>query len=523
MKKETNLTDISFIGSGISTSFTLLYFLEKLKQTKDVESKISINIIEKHTEFNVGIPYGSRSGFSTLLITSLKNFLIESELELFINWLNKNKIWLLEAFKKEGGILSKKWLVKNQEAIENNKWEDLYIPRRFFGCYINFRVNNIIDELSKNGIIQVSFISSEVIDINKNGLFYKIHLKDNSIISSKKVVLSVGSLPITHLCKNTDVIEKNNFLLVNNTYNPDLLSNLNKIRTFIDNRSNERTNILIVGANASALELIYKINDRPQKEENKTHFTFISTNGKIPGSFIDEEKQKIFLPKHLISLKSHNNLTAKEIAEATFKDLDNADEINLNPASTVEIISKSFGELLAHLDLKELEIFACEYGNLIGKRQRCAGSHYTSVIDDLEKQKRFEHISGRFKDITNEHHKLIYKDTLTKEDKVHNTQFHIVINCAGGKTLEDQSIPDLHKNLIDKKYCVPNKSKIGFHVNQSLEASENLHIMGPMLAGNIIENKAVWHVEHCGRIIWLSKIMSEILFKHFYSKRFVCN
>jgi hypothetical protein len=32
-----------------------------------------------------------------------------------------------------------------------------------------------------------------------------------------------------------------------------------------------------------------------------------------------------------------------------------------------------------------------------------------------------------------------------------------------------------------------------------------------LLAGNVIENNAVWHVEHCGRILWTSGLLSEKL------------
>ena len=69
---------------------------------------------------------------------------------------------------------------------------------------------------------------------------------------------------------------------------------------------------------------------------------------------------------------------------------------------------------------------------------------------------------------------------------------------------------------MEKEYCKPNDSKIGFEVNQQLEASENLHIIGPLLAGNVFEGKAVWHVEHCGRIIWLSQMLSEKMNDYFF-------
>ncbi len=513
-------SDITFIGSGISTSFSIINFLDLINTRASINDKISISIIEKYSEFNIGIPYGSRSGFSTLLITSLRNFLIEPELSLFIKWLNKNKTWLLEEFEKEGGILSKKWIQDNKDDIQNNRWKELFIPRRFFGCYINLRVNNKIKELSEKGYINVNFISGEVTDIEKNENTYKISLQNNYEIVSKKVVLSVGSLPINYLWKNKDIIQEKNLMFVNNPYKPELGIVLNKINNFIKSRDTKKaTNILIVGANASALELIYKINDFSNEEYKNTNFTFLSTQGTIPDAIIDEERQKKFIPNYLNELKKEKNVTAKSIAHATFKDLDRADEINLGAASTVDIVSKYFGVLLEDLNPKELEIFACQYGNQIGKRQRCAGLHYSNVITDLEKQNRFVHIAGRFSTLSlasNGDYNLEYIDTGTKNETTHTEPFHVIINCVGSKNLNSEDLPILYQNLIKKNYCTPNQSNIGFHVNKSLEAHKNLHIMGPMLAGNVIGNRAVWHVEHCGRIIWLSKILSKILFDDLY-------
>ncbi|WP_303317713.1 GNAT family N-acetyltransferase [Flavivirga abyssicola] len=515
METHKKISDITFIGSGISTSFSIINFLDQINNEVHVDSKISISIIEKYSEFNIGIPYGTRSGFSTLLITSLRNFLIEPELGLFIKWLNKNKTWLLNEFEKEGGALSKKWLLDNEEKISNNNWEDLFIPRRFFGCYINLRVNNKIKELTEKGLVNVNFVTGEVIDLDKNKSNYKIFLENGTEISAKKVVLSVGSLPINYLWRNKDLIEEKNLLFVNNPYKPELKVILEKVENFINNRDGEVTNVLIVGANASALELIYKLNDYTKNKHNETNFTFLSTHGTVPDAVIDFEKQKEFVPNHLNELKKEKKITAKAIAEATFKDLDSADQINLGAASTVEIISKYFGVLLETLSSKELKKFACKYGNQIGRRQRCAGLHYSNVITGLEKENRFEHIRGRFNDLVesdaNGNYSLKYLDTSTKKEKTHDKHFHLVVNCVGSKNLDKDDIPAIHQNLIRKGYCIPNESKIGFHVNDSLEASKDLYIMGPMLAGNVIEKKPIWHVEHCGRIIGLSKILSKII------------
>lgn len=518
MNASQNIYDITFIGSGISTSYSVLNILDLVKNETNTESPISISIIEKYSEFNVGLPYGSRSGFTTLLITSLKNFLIEPELNLFIEWLNKNKLWLLKTFENEGGVLSKKWLNDNKEAIKNNQWEDLFIPRHFFGCYVNSKLKKEIEKLTKKGLIKVDFMQAEVIDVDKVGGAYCVYFENQlNTIKTKKVVLSTGSLPVRHLWIDNPIIEDKNLLFINNPYAPELLVTLDKIFNFVKTRADKTTNVLIVGSNASALEMLYKINDI-LGYENNINFTFLSNRGNLPDAVIDVQRRDEFVPEYLNNLKSEKTLTAKAIAEATFKDLDYADSINLGQASTVDIISSYFGVLLERLDDNELRFFACNYGNAIGKRQRCAGLHYMDVITHLEKQNRFNHIAGGFKDFNknnnDEAYYLNYENIVTKKQATHLTPFHLVINCIGSITLESNNIPTIHRNLISKGYCVPNESKIGFRVNNSLEATKDLYIMGPMLAGNVIENKAVWHVEHCGRIIWLSKIISKMLIEN---------
>jgi uncharacterized NAD(P)/FAD-binding protein YdhS len=59
------------VGSGIAlrhnTSFIDL-------EHAPLNQKVKILVIDKADEFWVGIPYGNRSGFNSLIITSLKDF-----------------------------------------------------------------------------------------------------------------------------------------------------------------------------------------------------------------------------------------------------------------------------------------------------------------------------------------------------------------------------------------------------------------------------------------------------------------
>ena len=100
--------NLVFIGSGISSTFTLYHTLKKLEK-KEHGDTTRIAVVEKFESFHSGIPYGERSGSTTLLITSLKNFLPEPELSEFIEWLNENKQRLLDELKEQGGPLSLDW------------------------------------------------------------------------------------------------------------------------------------------------------------------------------------------------------------------------------------------------------------------------------------------------------------------------------------------------------------------------------------------------------------------------------
>ncbi|QLG46683.1 GNAT family N-acetyltransferase [Costertonia aggregata] len=509
---QKQIEDITFIGSGISTSFTLLHLLEKVKDKKE-HPFLNITVIDKYGEFNTGIPYGKRSGFSVLLITSLRNFLPEPELSPFLKWLKLNKEWLIDEFKSEGGELSKKWVVDHATEIKNNEWEDLFIPRRFFGCYIDEKVKTTVDSLEKEKRLKVSYIASEVIDTRFRDDCWEVLYENTTPTITKKLVLSIGSLPTNPLWKNDTLLREENLLFINNPYKLELQRTLETIKTFLKDSKGKVRNAVIVGSNASGLEMLYKMNDDKGISDLIDTFTMLSTQGLLPDSEIDFQKLSNYSPGTLKSLQKKESLTAKEIADAVYKDLDAAERIDLGAASTVGVVSSAFGSLLGKLNKRELGNFACYHGNEIGRRQRVAGLHYSNTVKALKKKNRFQHIAGRFSDMkkNGNTYNLEYLDTASKKKMVTKHPVDIVINCVGGMNLYMDKIPELLKNMLQKGYISANDSKIGITVNNRMEASHNLHIVGPLLAGNVILDQAVWHVEHCGRIIAFSKVLSEHL------------
>ena len=515
-----NISDITFIGSGISTSFTVIPLLKLLSENNSKPINLNLTIIEKSDEFHTGLAYGTRSGSSALLITSLADFLPKGdERDAFIDWLSKNKSQLIEDLLEDGGILSENWVNVHKQDVANDNWERLYIPRRFFGIYIKEKVQQTVDDFNKNNHLEIQYVTNEVIDIDKNDDNYVIHLKDeNDIVISEKIVLSVGIPPVKQLWSDTEAIKlAENVCFISDPYKPSLAENLQKIEKFVSQQS-QTSNILILGANASAMEMIYKTNDIESIKSKIGNVFVVSPQGELPNSAPDEAYNTIeFIPKHLLELQKFDQLKAIEIYNAANKDLDEAATLGYGTAITEIPVSKAFLSLLSKLNTHELKEFACHYGNEIGKRQRRAGRHYTDVVDTLKSQDRLSHIKGHFSGIaksndTNGVH-FNYKKEKNGITETSSDAVQIIINCVGSKTLNQPPISPLIDNLIKKEYCKPNGSMRGFLINERFESAPNLFIMGPLLAGNLVNSSPLWHIEHCGRIISLGKLLAQNLSK----------
>jgi uncharacterized NAD(P)/FAD-binding protein YdhS len=222
------------------------------------------------------------------------------------------------------------------------------------------------------------------------------------------------------------------------------------------------------------------------------------------------------VPQHLIELEQEDNLTALKIYEAANLDLDIADSLGYGTAISEVPVSKGFTSLMHKLNAHQLREFACHYGNEIGKRQRRAGKHYTNVVDKLRTELRLSNIKGYFVALEEEssqygvsfRYKVSDGELQSSKSKV-----SIIINCMGSKTLQNKDISPLLDNLMARKLAISNDSNRGFQVNTSFETAPNLYIMGPLLAGNLINRLPLWHIEHCGRIIYLGKTLANHLSK----------
>lgn len=514
--------ELAIVGSGTSCAYTLIHYLsllsEKLATARPESDRvIKIAVFDKSGEFWKGVPYGNRSGKQSLIITPLKEFLPQAERNLFVNWLKNNNQLVLDSLRSSGDS-NTRWLESYSQAIEQNCWDELYVPRYLFGWYLYNRVTNLLEDVEIQKYVRCELITGNVIDIQKRQNVYQIDTVEGNSLVAEKVVLAIGSPPnkaaFLHQLEDLEQSgDRNSLCCIANMYEPTQDENIERIQQHLQNNNDRTKQVLIIGSNASALETIYSLSNRSEVAALIDRYVVISPSGEFPHRITDTPTSQTFVPQKLNLLIQQSNFTAKQIYEAVKEDVEATLSQGETINSTYGIISRKAIEALNMLDYEEQKQFVTKYGVKIGKFQRRAGSDYLNVAERLILEGKLELIKGKFagiKPLTDDCYGFEYATSFNKDLAAFERPVRVIINCAGFQNLTKSSSP-LINNLIERGICIPNDSQAGFKINENFEASENLYLMGPLVAGNINAKMKVWHAESCGRIFNLSQSLAPAL------------
>ena len=284
--------DLAIIGAGISSAYTLIHYISILEQqcalTNESETlnsddrqqqPVKILVTEKSGEFWTGIPYGSRSGRNSLLISSLKEFIPQQlEREHLIDWLDRHRESIFAPLAQQGELASK-WLAANATAMSEGRWDDLFIPRSVFGVYLQQRLAALLTAASSQGLIEIDLVSVDVIDIQHVDGIYRIDGENANHFWATKLVLAIGSPPNIAFGASHSQALNPGICYVDNMYEPSLDENIDRICTSLEQseRSSGRQ-VLIIGSNASTLDAIYSIQNSPRA--NRSIDKFVDTFAK---------------------------------------------------------------------------------------------------------------------------------------------------------------------------------------------------------------------------------------------------
>ena len=510
--------DIAIVGSGISSAYILIHLVSRLeRQTTGKLTKVVV--IEKSGEFWAGVPYGSRSGRDSLLISSLREFLPqEKERAPFVEWLGKNRDRIFGQAGEEPGVLTAQWLRANEPAMDHGRWDDLFIPRFAFGLYIQERLAGLLKQAAARGILECELLHGDTLDIQQSG---DIHTLDVSLASgnpatlcARKVVLAIGSPQDSALDNLRPKDPGQHGCFIEDLYVPSLTGNFRKIESFLKTPAGRRNNhVLIAGSNASALEALYVLNNSKATMGEIGKFLVLSPSGEFPHRIHPDPSLPSYPPKNLKALLARKARSAQEILDAVSMDVSSAKARSASIAGMHGEVSAGIIAALDQLEPGEQEDFVVRVGVEIGRLQRRAGPEYLDVVDRLVGEGRLEFIKGRLSGFTaaaDGTPSFTYLAGSGAAPIKCEAPVGVTIGCVGAVDLGKSSAP-LIQNIIRRKICAPNKSRRGFIVNERYEASGNFYIMGPLIAGNYVGTVRVWHAESCHRIISIAQRLAEVL------------
>ena len=516
--------DLAIVGSGIAGSMTLCELAERLKPARAANRRLRIAVIEKEGEFWNGIPYGRRSTIGALTFQKLQDFLDEPDRTSFIEWLSETKAVWIDAFLKAGGLGAAKWISDNHPYMERGQWSELYLPRYLFGNYISSRAARALDELSRNDLASVTLLHGEATEIvrGQDGS-YAITLEDafgaQSALQSSRVVVAIGSPPQKSI-QSSVTASRQCHTYINDIYSPSEDVTVKCIYQALASLPEKKmANILILGSNASSLEVVYLFNYRPEIRNLINSVVVISRSGALPYKICDETVT--FELTGLASLKHRNgNLSAGELIAAITSDIRRAEELGINIADLQYPVGALVSQLTGTMHVSEHEKFVCRHGVTFSKMMRRAGRDTRNAADELVNRGVLTMVKGEFRRLDpspsgNGFVSATYADSGCQADITHPTPFSIVINCGGFEEL-DLCSSRLINHLIDGGLCKVNSTNRGFLLNDRLEASDNLYVNGPLVGGNFNDKIRFWHVESASRIAGLSRLLAGSLHRSLF-------
>lgn len=488
------IADLVLIGSGLSATSTLISLLGAAGV-----GGLDIAMIDPVVDIG-GVAYGARSGSTGLIITDLDDFLPEPDRGEFIEWLrvNLHRVEELESPPGPFKAVRESWISRNRVLVDADTWGQMFFPRQLFGLYLTELLhtalassNSTLDRIEAS----VDHISRS--ETGDEGAIFDLGCSNGHSIAARNVVLATGAGPNRRLWPDTDCPA-----VIGDLYRPGLNDTLKTIADASVKRQST-LDILAIGANAATMELIYHL-ARSALDDFK--LTTLAPSGSLPFLHPDGSEPTDWSPQPMLDLlPADAGLTSDAVVSSVVDATVEAEASGLSRSQSLGPIQAALGAVVAELPPSELQRFVTSGGTEIGRIHRRAGPECSNAASMLTEMGRLELIEGRFSTLAASPGDRISVEWSLGDGGTGGSDFDVVINCSGTATLGEPELAPLEAGLLEAGLIVANESGRGIVVNERLEASPGLFVVGPALAGNIIAGVPTWHTEHCGRLLGLSR------------------
>ena len=495
-----------------------------------------ITMIDRDSQFHSGVPYGHRSGPSSLLITRLADFLSKNELAHFTRWLDENREAILATSK-----LDKEWLHRHSDDIRNGFWDNLYLPRRLYGRYLRNRAESEIHKARRDGTAIVDYLTAEITDITTepdgtsvlHGIQSQHAATTDSLIELRTTttILSIGSPPVKQLNVSAEsgTLQSESAAqhelpgYIADIHVPTIEDSLASIRKLLLAAEPRDRRILVIGGNADALEFI--LASDALRHETHSALTVLSTRGR-PYYWRQEkpgEQPEIPAVQMLLDrIDEGRSPSAEEFYSAVETDVTES-IVHGRDKATVSAIMDAVGRVIGTMDDTQRGEMAGTYGIPISNLLRQAGGDAVDLLDSTSGDCSLTFERGRFDSavLRNGLFSVSLKRPAScgKATPAELTdRYAVIINATGFESVAEARIT-LLRNLLASGTATASSSGAGLAADSHFRIAPGIFVLGPLLSGFNHDGTVVWHAESVNRIVHLAAQLAPVLISDAVARR----
>jgi uncharacterized NAD(P)/FAD-binding protein YdhS len=515
--------DLIIVGSGSAGAYTLKHLVQLLN---DTDSQVRIGVVDKYNEFYTGVAYGSRSGKDALTITKLKDFLPREELSRYLSWCKESSpaglnLPVSEDLQK---LQIDQQLPNTNVKISLAQFENFCTSRRHFGEYLASTTEECCRSAALTGRITVEKIHGEIVDIQQNsehGFVCDLvtELSESKIIA-KEIVLAIGSgvvrqipyqnTPGSNTAQGLETCVEN--VVYYEPYEDDFDEAMRSLFLSCSIRDTGGKNkLLLIGANASALAVVFYCWMKWMIGELDFNIEMVSIAGELPEVQLSVSDDKI-IETMLLDDSSLKQLTANQLHALSEQMLKEGKRMRLPLLAYSGTVNKQIFKALSLMSKEESVSFLRKYAVSLGGYQRKAECLYRNAVDQLVAADVLNIRAG----VVRRTGSIVESSSISvlfSDEKQSTEEYGSVVNCMGFEPIDVDNGSVLIRNLLKSGMVESHDGQVGFAVDNDFKTVSGIHVLGPLLSGNFVQDKPVWHMEHVGRIYDFSNYLADVLFK----------
>jgi uncharacterized NAD(P)/FAD-binding protein YdhS len=507
--------DLAFIGGGVSSVATLERLLEEARGSVDRVGErvartgrpIRIFILDKGGDFGGGVPYGNSvpTGF-------LCNEPVGKQHSMdFAVWLHECRDDWLGMLSASGDPAVRRWLATNAAALRTARsdpaaYAGLFVPRVVYGDFVRQKLKRALTAARATRLFEVLLRHEWVTSIERaagNGL--RLGFQGGGAVTAGLAVVAVGSPPPR---PEPQVADRPEYV---HTPCGDAVARLAAgVLRSIEAWQPAPREVAILGSNACALEMMSLLDTRRRLRRGLAGVTVISRGGRLPDAR-PSGKADLATMARLEALGAEAGLTAAALFEAARDDVAVARDASLTALDYAEPLYARFGPLLARLEESERRRFVEKHGRRFKALTRHTPPEYRRAAEDLAARGLLRIVHGVVLaiEVNSSGFRILFRDPSGKEEAC---EAAVVLDCRGWGYLDEA--PDLFlRSLLSPQAGLArmNGSRIGLAVDEDLQASEGVFVMGPLLAGVCNRKHMIWNLENARRIFALAPALASAL------------